>query len=34
MEIQLISLILSIIAGYIIPGHLLNSKEKEHVQGS
>lgn len=31
MEIQLASLIVSIIAGYIIPGHLLNIKEKKHV---
>jgi hypothetical protein len=34
MEIQLVGLILSLFAGYIIPGHLLNSKEKEYVQGS
>ncbi len=31
MEIQLTGLILSVIAGYIIPGHLLNIKEKKHV---
>lgn len=31
MKIQLTCLILSVIAGYIIPGHLLNSKEKKHV---
>jgi hypothetical protein len=31
MEIQLASLILSVIAGYIIPGHLLTIKEKKHV---
>jgi len=31
-EIQLGCLILSVIAGYIIPGHMLNIKEKSHVQ--
>ncbi|HPT70547.1 MAG TPA: hypothetical protein PKW50_10395 [Syntrophomonas sp.] len=31
MEIQLVSLILSVIAGFIIPGHLLTIKEKKHV---
>jgi hypothetical protein len=31
MEMQLISLIFSIIAGYIVPGHLLNIQEKKHV---
>jgi hypothetical protein len=31
MEIQLASLIVSIIAGYIIPGYLLNIKEKKYV---
>lgn len=34
MEIQLAILIISIIAGYIIPGHMLNVKEKNHVPGS
>lgn len=31
MEVQLVTLILSVISGYIIPGHLLNRKEKSHV---
>jgi hypothetical protein len=31
MEIQFVGLIISVIAGYIIPGHLLNKKENSHV---
>ncbi len=34
MEFQLAGLILGILAGYIIPGHLLAKKEKSHVSGS
>jgi hypothetical protein len=31
MEIQLTGLIISIISGYIVPGHLLKIKEKKYV---
>jgi len=34
MELQQIVLCLSVIAGYVIPGHLLNKKDHEDVQGS
>jgi len=34
MEFQLAGLILGILAGYIIPGHLMAKKEKSHVSGS
>ena len=31
MELQLVALLVSVISGFIIPGHLLNQKEKSHV---
>ena len=31
MELQLIALFVSVASGFIIPGHLLNKKEKSHV---
>jgi hypothetical protein len=34
MQYQLIALILSVTAGYIIPGHLLGNKEQRYVQGT
>ena len=32
MEVQLVALFISVVAGFIIPGHLLNKKEQSHVQ--
>ena len=34
MELQLVALIISVIAGYIVPGHLLTKKENGNVQRS
>jgi hypothetical protein len=31
MELQLLALFASVVSGFIIPGHLLNQKEKSHV---
>jgi hypothetical protein len=31
MELQLVALFISVVSGFIIPGHLLNKKEKSHV---
>jgi hypothetical protein len=31
MELQLVALFVSVVSGFIIPGHLLNKKEKNHV---
>jgi hypothetical protein len=31
MELSLIELVICLIAGYIVPGHLLNKKEQSHV---
>jgi len=31
MEVQLVALFVSVVSGFIIPGHLLNQKEKSHV---
>ena len=31
MEVQLVALFVSVVSGFIIPGHLLNKKEKSHV---
>jgi len=31
MELQLVALFISVVSGFIIPGHLLNKKEKNHV---
>ena len=31
MELQLVALFVSVVSGFIIPGHLLNKKEKSHV---
>jgi hypothetical protein len=34
MEFQMIALFVSILCGYIIPGHLLQAKDKEHVSAT
>lgn len=34
LEIQLIALIVSVLAGYVVPGHMLRKKENGYVQGA